>query len=87
MPRFLVTWEIDAFDVNTPREAAEWAFENCFDKTTICNYFKVTEHDTGHAYAVDLEQPAGSERLLIPVASTSHVEDEDYTQLPAWLGV
>ena len=52
--RFHVVWEIDIY-AETPREAAQRAFEHMQDAFTTANYFEVFDQD-GNKTAVDLEE-------------------------------
>ncbi len=52
---YFVTWEIDVFDVTTPREAAEQAFAAMQRRGTMATAFKVYQHDgNGEPVLVDL---------------------------------
>lgn len=55
LKRYLVTWEIDIFDADSPREAAQQAFDAVRRPGTLATVFKVVEHDTGgEAISIDL---------------------------------
>ena len=52
--RFRVVWEIDVY-AETPREAAEQAFDHMQRPNTLANYFKVCDQD-GVPSIVDLSE-------------------------------
>lgn len=51
---YLVTWEIDADEVDSPREAAEFARWAQTNPGTIATVFRVTDKATGETVTVDL---------------------------------
>ena len=55
--RFHVVWEIDVH-AETPREAAQQAFEHMQEPFTTANYFEVFDQD-GNKTSVDLEEAEG----------------------------
>lgn len=55
MANYLVRWEIDIDDVDSPREAAERAWEAMRRPDSIANVFGVTDAD-GIVTTVDLEE-------------------------------
>lgn len=52
--RFHVVWEIDVY-AETPREAAQQAFDHMQRVNTTANYFEVYDQD-GEKTIVDLEE-------------------------------
>jgi len=55
MTEYVVTWEID-IGAESPREAAELAFQIMQDRNMEAQYFDVTEA-TGRIHHVDLQEP------------------------------
>lgn len=47
MKHYLVTWEIDVEDVDTPEQAAQSAFSTVQEIGTTSNVFKVQEYING----------------------------------------
>lgn len=67
MPRYLVTWEIDA-DAETPEAAARWAWETMRRPDSIANAFTVIE-DSGDQHKVDLQEigeTAAAAPIIVP---------------------
>jgi hypothetical protein len=56
MPSYLVTWDIDADDVCSPREAAEFAWRAMRDPDSIANVFRVCNKHNGKITLVDLSK-------------------------------
>lgn len=56
---YLVTWEIDADEVDTPREAAEFARWAQTNPGTIATVFQVRDKETGETFRVDLSEEEG----------------------------
>ena len=54
MPRYLITWEIDA-DASTPEEAARSAWEAMRRPGSTTNVFKVIDEE-GNETTVDLQE-------------------------------
>lgn len=56
MATYVVTWEIDTGDHESPIEAAEWARMIQRDPASIAGVFRVADIDTGAKYEVDLDE-------------------------------
>jgi hypothetical protein len=54
MPSYLVTWEIDADDVRSSREAAEFAWQAMREPDSIASIFRVRNKKNGKITLVDL---------------------------------
>lgn len=55
MADYLVTWEIDAFDADTPMDAALQARAAQIRPGTIATVFTATNKATGASFRIDLE--------------------------------
>lgn len=55
MPSFYVTWDIDIYEVDSPHEAAQDAFDLLRDPNSIATVFRVRNTSTGEETVVDLE--------------------------------
>jgi hypothetical protein len=61
MPDYLVTWEIDVFNVRSPLEAARKAREAQVREATMATVFIVTNVDQGITTQVDLMEEGEAE--------------------------
>lgn len=56
MASYLVTWEIDVLDADSPEDAARKARATQLDPESIATVFRVVEHDSATAHHVDLTE-------------------------------